>query len=319
MLIHVLRPPYNNAGDAIADYPRQRLRRARKAIGLAASEDVAIISTVIKDLQNRTEDYLGYKISTAVATTPHLVALYEEDIADAFEYVGLQFESLPYWRTLVVETAAAYAGYGIGLCTNYTNPSACNAEQRSMPTEDIMAVLYTKQALTVTLSKIQSVLWLWEPRYRFHEDFTLGHHALENGPKQDHYWEYVREALMQIMVINPYYPKPSKVLLMGECANDETFRSVLEDALGSLMENMPEIFSQDAEFVAAKGAGELAKRAPYDIRLLTLSPSEILDDVEGYAAERLGEAAAQDSRQRDLMLDFRVPTQRPLTHDSAEI
>lgn len=40
---------------------------------------------------------------------------------------------------------------------------------------------------------------------------------------------------------------------MGECANDEIFRVVLEDALGSLMDSLPDILAQDAEYVAAKG------------------------------------------------------------------
>lgn len=136
-----------------------------------------------------------------------------------------------------------------------------------MPQDVIMAFVYTKQALTVTLSEIRSVLWLWEPEYRHREFFNLGHDAIKDGFPEDQYWEYVRQALMEIMVSHQYYPKPGKVLLMGESAADKQFRAVLEKALGSLMDEIPQILAQNAEYIAARGAAELAKRAPYDPRL----------------------------------------------------
>jgi len=55
----------------------------------------------VKDLRSAIEDYLGHGIDAVVASTPNLVALYEEDMADAFEYLDLEFQFLPYWRSLV--------------------------------------------------------------------------------------------------------------------------------------------------------------------------------------------------------------------------
>jgi len=97
------------------------------------------------------------------------------------------------------------------------------------------------------------VLWLWEPPYLHREVFNLGHDALQESFPEDGYWEYGRQALMEIMVSHQYYELPGQLLLMGECANDETFRVVLEDALGSLMDSLPDILTQDAEDVAVKG------------------------------------------------------------------
>lgn len=74
-----------------------------------------------------------------------------------FEDLNLEFESLPYWRTLVKETGVTYAGDGYGLCANYTNTPGCDKEQRAMPQDVGMAVLYMKMALMVTLSDIRSV------------------------------------------------------------------------------------------------------------------------------------------------------------------
>ncbi len=256
-------PPYNNQGEYVADRPRQIRRQARKALGLPASDEVGAISVLLKELRSAVEAHLGHSIDSAVAATPHLVALYEEDLADASEHIGLQLQYLPYWHNHMTETGAAYAGYGLGLCGNYTDQPACNDEMQAMPDENIMAVLYTKQALTVTLSKMASALYMWEPRYRYSEHFALGHDALGENPREEYYWECVRQALMEIMVENPYYSRPEKVLLMGESVNDTQFRVVLEDALGSLMENMPEILAENVVYVAAKGAAELDKRGPY--------------------------------------------------------
>lgn len=257
------RPPYNNQEEYDIDRPRQHRRQARKALGLPASDEVDAISTLLKALQVAVEHHLGYNIIDNVVATPHLVALYEEDLADVSDYLGLKLQYLPYWHNHITETGAAYVGYGFGLCSNYTDPPGCNAEMKAMPSENVMAVLYTKQALTVTLSKMQSAWYMWEPRYRYREHLDLGHDALEEGSKEEYYWENVRQALMGIMVANPYYPLPDRVLLMGDCANERKFRVVLDDALGSLMGKFPSILAEDTVYVAAKGAAELAKRGPY--------------------------------------------------------
>ena len=90
MNAHISRPPYRDAADAIKDIPRQRLRRERKAQGLPASEDVGTLSVMLRALRDAAESYLGHEISSALAATPNLVALYQEDVDDAFEYLGLE-------------------------------------------------------------------------------------------------------------------------------------------------------------------------------------------------------------------------------------
>ena len=76
---------------------------------------------------------------------------------------------------------------------------------------------------------------------------------------KEYYWEKVRERLIEIMVRNQYSEKPTKVLLLGESVHDETFARVLREALGSVLEAVPEILEDDAEFVAAKGAAEFCE------------------------------------------------------------
>ena len=199
--------------------------------------------------------------NSAAATSPHLLALYVEDMGDAFDYLNLYWLRLPVRYRHLRETSAAYAGYGFGLCSNYTDLPACKDELQNWPNDVVMAILYTRKVLTVSLSVTKSAYYLWEPPYRHEEDFTLGNNAKHDNPSEEYYWESVRKRLLDIMVYNQYMPRPAKMLLLGESAHDETFMGVLTEALESVMEDMPEILQEGAEDVGARGAAEFARRS----------------------------------------------------------
>ena len=162
------------------------------------------------------------------------------------------------------ETSAAYAGYDYGLCSDYTNRIACLQEQRDMPSDVVMAILYTRSVLTVSLSIAKSAYYLYEPVNRRLLDFSLGHDAQSLRVADTDYWDAVGSRLEQILTQNPNYERPTKVLLMGDCVRDEDFQRSLKKALSNQMTKLPEILVKDAEGVAAKGAAELAKRIPFD-------------------------------------------------------
>lgn len=230
-------------------------------MGLPASQDVGFLAKMLSDLRTRVEEQTGRPIESAALTTLNLVALYQEDLQDAFEYVGLRYLNFPVRYDVSYETSTAYAGYGYGLCSNYTDRNACKHEQEEMPSEVVMAVLYTRTVLTVSLSITKSAYYLYEPLNRHLLDFSLGY----DGPGlQKEYWDAVGSKLEQILVENPYYQRPAKVLLMGDSVRVETFQRILKKVLHNQTAEMPDILSEDPEGVAAKGAAELAKRVPYD-------------------------------------------------------
>ena len=248
----------------LRDRPRQAKRIARKEAGLPASEDVAVLSEMLASLRKATESQLGHRVHSAAATMPHLLALYFEDIHDAFEYLDLQYLDMPVRYGQLCETSATYAGYGFGLCSNYSDLATCKTEQQAMPDEVVMAVLYTSSALTVTLSVMKSAYYLWEPPYRHLEDFGLGSNATHDNPNEAYYWERVRDRLRELLVEHQYYERPSRVLLLGESVHEKCFRHILIEALESVMHPLPVIHQKDADYVAALGAAEMAKRAPFD-------------------------------------------------------
>lgn len=243
---------------------RQLRRKARKAIGLPASQDVGHLAKMLSDLRNLVEEQIGKPIDSAGAATLNLVALYPEDLQDAFEYVGLRYLTFPVRYDVLYETSAAYAGYGYGLCSDYTDRNACKQEQVDMPSDVVMAVLYTRTALTVSLSVIKSAYYLYEPLDRHLLDFSLGYDARSLSTDEEDYWDAVGSKLEQILIKNPYYKRPAKVLLMGDCVRDENFQRTLKKAMGNQMAQLPEILIEDSEGIAAKGAAVFATRVPYD-------------------------------------------------------
>lgn len=222
------RPPYQHVGDAWYDWPRQWKRKARKALGQPASSDVGALARMLSDLRDTVEDYVGHPIESGAVAGLNLVALYYEDLHDAFEYVGLKYVDLPVRDKTLLETSAAYAGYGYGLCSDYTDWEACHLEEKEMPMDHVMAVLYTPTVLTVSLSITASAYYLFEPQYRYTMDFSLGYDARSGEDGDKDYWDSVQLKLEQIMMENPDYDRPSKILLMGDCVRDETFQQILQ-------------------------------------------------------------------------------------------
>jgi hypothetical protein len=206
---------------------------------------------------------LGIRISSAVMAVSHLVALYQDDVQEAFEYVGIEYvEPKSYFRPVFWETAAAYAGYGFGMCKHYTDPDACVAEENDMPVENILAVHYSRTALMTSFAVMKTATALWEPDYRHMEDFTLGYDAI-GGESEDKYWDSVRDYLQALMIQHKHYERPSKIILTGDMAVDETFTRVLKEAMVEVMGKVPAIFSSDPELVVAKGAAEFRRRKDF--------------------------------------------------------
>ena len=233
-------------------------------MGLPASTDVGYLAEVLSQLKVQVEEYLRQPIEAAGVTSPHLVALYQEDLQDAFEYVGLRYLTFPVRYDVLYETSATYAGYGYGLCSDYTERLSCKEEQQDMASEVVMAVLYTRTVLTVTFSVMKSAYYLYEPDNRHLTNFTLGYDARSQWASEGEYWVEVAKNLEALMAENPNYKRPAKVLLTGDQVHNKVFRQILDAVLRRQMTDEPEIVSQDSLFAAAKGTAEMAKRLPYD-------------------------------------------------------
>ena len=258
------RPPYFTPQARWSDYCRQLIRRGRKAVGLPASYDVAAIATVIRDLKIAAEKMLGFEITAAAASVPRIPAIYDENLYNSFEYVGLeslQITEATYHETfLTYESMAALAGHGLAVCPNITDPNTCPIETLQ---DNYIVIDYTKESLFAYSTHARSAYYVIKSAAF---DLDLGSDAQHNYPYEEHYWYAVRQILLRPFLENINNPIKN-IILGGEesSINNTGFREILNDVIEEffLDKPVPEIIARDPEWVQAKGVAELVRRRPY--------------------------------------------------------
>jgi hypothetical protein len=256
-------PPYNNVDEWLRDYPRQKLRRILRRLGQPASKEAHILGTMVKELRQRTEQILGHPIKAAVASFPKLIALYEEEVWDSFEWAGLEHMQIRPSGGMTYQFTANCAANGLGLCSNYTDVDGCMRELRNIRQgQSEFNVRYTNDAFVVEWPILQSAYYWYIVPTRIVQDNELGSRTAN---RTDDYWQHMRERISQLILLREgswKYQPPAHVFVTGEGAGDETFRQLLRDAC-TFRGNDPTFHDSDTLFMGAKGSAELAKRAVY--------------------------------------------------------
>jgi hypothetical protein len=137
----------------------------------------------------------GTASTMLLAACPNLVALYCEDIEDAFEYLFLGSVDNTYnLYRLFREQAGAEASYGLGLCHDPSNVYRCDKEQHETPVTTVLTVPYVRNALCVEVSVMKSA-YAYYPYSTSPPsmDFNLGAQALHDNPDEGYYWQAVRQ------------------------------------------------------------------------------------------------------------------------------
>jgi hypothetical protein len=257
-----LSPPYNSLDEFYRDYPRQLWRRFWKRLGLPASTDVRIIGEYVKVLREDVEEQLGETVWRAAVSFPRLLALYKEDISDALEWAGIEYQDVISFEPLT-DASANYAANGFGLCHEYKDSDRCQEEKHKFPLQNTIHIQFTNNALVVELVTMfyaeSYILW---PNMAI-QDFDLG---FNNQNISVDYWDLVRERMIGLFKRNEWTwnpDPPTQVFITGDdSALDETFRKVVREAC-SWKDNDPEYFDDDVYFMTAKGTAELSKRQYY--------------------------------------------------------
>ena len=179
----------------IRDAERQRQRKARMAKGLPASIEVGELAEMMSVLGKATERFLGHEIQAALFTTPHLAALYREDIEDTFTYVGLtSLENPNPLYHILRDTSAVEAASGVGMCKHPEDHDACVEEMRQMPYTYVLTILYTPNALSVEVSQMSSAYsYMAGATNPTSFDFELGADARKHSNNEEDYWEAVKD------------------------------------------------------------------------------------------------------------------------------
>ncbi|KAH6679329.1 hypothetical protein B0J14DRAFT_295590 [Halenospora varia] len=164
-------------------------------------------------------------------------------------------------KPILWETGSAYAGHGLGMCEHWQDRDRCLQEEQQWEQITVLAVHYSRNAITSSLARVQEAITVWEPDYRHDENFTLGSDAISDYASSDEYWADVRETLLLTMTTFPLFPKPEKILVTGDRVYDE-FMDFLKQTLDDYLGHVPPILSVDAVEVSAKGAAEFMRRGP---------------------------------------------------------
>ena len=257
-------PPYNSTGDAFRDYFRELHRSIRKSVGLPASRDVGTLAELMKELIAQVEKYLGHEITTATVAVPHLTALYQEDVLDLFTYLHLKYIDVSPFSELLYETSAAYAGHGLGLCSNYRQAALCIGQMQNMTSERVLAVELTNSVLAVHEGKVSSAYYLEEGSSSSAFNHHLGLACLNTTLSEVVYWENVRN-FIEHKITSDQKHLPKKVILYGESATNDYFNQLIKNILEDFSPSgkSPLVFNDHPEFILARGAAEFAKRSYY--------------------------------------------------------
>ncbi|KAI1269958.1 hypothetical protein F5Y18DRAFT_437765 [Xylariaceae sp. FL1019] len=260
---HIHRP-YHNLGESFSDLPRQYWREFRRRLGLPASWDAGTLSKMIRNLRAEATAYVGESISAAGISKPHLIALYTEDLTDAFEYLGLinleLYRNGPNFYALPA-TLAAYAGNGQGLCANYTDYPRCRDIEMEMPERFVLSVSYSYHGLLTSQARITSAWGTQESPMA--ENLSLGY---ADRDQYQSYFDEVRLYLRAPIVQSWLRRNVTGVVLQGDAAHEPEFREVLEGVVDELLEGEKDIYDRDTVFSAARGTAEMSKRFLYHTR-----------------------------------------------------
>jgi len=243
-------PPYFSMEDSWNDWPRQISRSARKAVGLPASFDVAVLARLIGPVVKVVEETDSSPIS-ALISFPALRGLYQEDIVDAATYVGLDkiangYEYHPH------ELVATFAGHGLGL-----NPSGNDTDEfEHRPT---LLVEYTEKALLLHhryMTKAVEIPW---PHMQLQMSFDMGS---DQDPDREAIGHFVYTFLYDEYIKRIGGPAPDKVtILLSGSAQSLSDGKVEEGAAlaAGVVGSDVEVFATNPEYMAARGAAELVR------------------------------------------------------------
>ncbi|KAI4654844.1 uncharacterized protein J4E78_007021 [Alternaria triticimaculans] len=242
--------------DLFDDWPRQEKRTTRKEKGLPASPEVAVIAKVLEEVVEVVKTYVDSPIS-ALISFPALPGLYQEDIRDAADYVGLA--KLGPWleASHPHEDVAAYAGNGLGLCKEYHNEEKCREEGKNFTSRHTLLVEHTESALLLHHNILREPI---ETSYLYMDLATSFDLGSAHEPDELDIQDFVLSFLYhQYYYPTPHLPDSITVMMTGspESLSDGKARRVTKRVIEALGAKAVMV-EENPSFKAARGAAELA-------------------------------------------------------------
>lgn len=252
-------------------------RHLNKLLGLPATPEKAILAAMVLALQHATEKWLGGKLVTAaVITSPDRIRFTGEELNDVFDYLRVQnLMAIPDSFEHLEATSAAYAGFGRGLCANYTDGYEYEREVWEFTYQYLLQIDFSRESLSGTIKSLRGVMDVGSLKTAFIDpelDYGREEVRLATVPESDDstYWAAISSRIRELVV--SFRPSITDLLLTGTSAGNQRFQAALRDALHNVvaqeviavvddygaMSSEEEISMFD--FATARGAAEIAKR-----------------------------------------------------------
>lgn len=235
-------------------YVRPELkRRFNLMLGLAGSPISYTLGTMLKSLRSKAESHLSKSVTAIDLALPGAASLSINEINDALAYVGLK--KLDGWQLPEGEINSAYAAYGHGLCSSYTDPYQCEAEEAELQENRVLHLDFTNKSLSATGHRMRTARNQYSSLVLL--DWGLGRENSTHSTIDTEYWGALKSRIQDLAPSKDPY---TKLLVTGEAANDESFLEILREALWD-DELKDQIDSgMNPRFVVARGAAEFQRR-----------------------------------------------------------
>jgi hypothetical protein len=217
-------------------------RSSRRALGLPASRDAAILSDFVKRVRSSIETELDAPITTIAPAFPRLSPFVQEDVQEA---------------------NAAYAGLGHGLCESWSFKSDCLSAAWPAKSQSVVYFNFDNSSFSVGAMSLQNAFQEYST-YLYGSDSKLGWWNLPvyETPRAK-FWSQIREMILSVLAPMPI--PPNRIVLLGEHGADEEFEELVKAAMWEKFEFDVELMLQTVKkdnvgTLAARGAAELGWR-----------------------------------------------------------
>ncbi|KAL8947964.1 MAG: hypothetical protein Q9222_005802 [Ikaeria aurantiellina] len=257
-------------------YANSRAQRLlNKAIGHPANLETAILASLVSKLKNKVNEKLGPNraVTAAIMSSPDHISLTAEEVTDIFDYLKMEnLMAKPDTLEDLYSTSAAYAGFGMGLCRNYSSVYACEQEELRFPMKTLLHLDFSAHSLSGTLKTLQSARNSYVDETFVSPDLGLSKlEGLDNFDPDltSDFWNAVTERIVRLAW--SYELQISQLIFTGTSASNPRFLEAVRNALKDLvaqdvLDQMEAEYlinqgeSSDFVFSTAKGAAEFAKR-----------------------------------------------------------
>lgn len=259
-----LSPPFDTTLDEIRWNLDQASRAYRHLRGMPSTVDIEDLAYFLIRLKYFTSSTLRMPISRLAISLPVLPNLQWSDWEEAVAISGLDvLRSYKHYGDSLYTMNAAWAGMGYGLCEHWQDIEKCEEEEASIRSKFVLGIGFTSKEMWVTRALVENAHQRYT--YLYHEYPDLGYDNWKSNIFNSTFWDTLSGKVAEAVLMQKEL-EIEDLVLVGEYAEEKMFLDAVWKALGDVTPDVKKLWEPlqvsgfNAEFVAARGSAEFAKR-----------------------------------------------------------